>query len=202
MPPARPNGRDCFGRCPGERANDFHNPERLSSNEEPVRALPVTRRRAFIAPRSRFRFVLCGFPRRTRPPRLRSAATERSFGDQAPLIDSCNHPEGRAHRERRLLARDEAFHSVALANARGHRLRAARPRPLRAWVGAPEGTPAAPADGFRLSVRAAAQRPTRRPSGHPFVAGRDDCALRGAQLSTASLGSPSGRPRERKRPSC
>lgn len=76
--PVSRSGRDLFRRCPGERACDFQDPKRLSSDEEPVRALPATSWRASTAPRSRHPFVRCGFPRKTRPLRLRSATTEGS----------------------------------------------------------------------------------------------------------------------------
>jgi hypothetical protein len=137
-PPARPSDRDRFRRRPGERASDFHNPERLSSDEEPVRALPVTRRRASAAPRSRRRLVHCGFPRWTRPLLLRSAATERSFGDQAPLIDSATIlKDGHAANAVSWHA-TEAFHSVAPADARKRRLPAARPCPFELGLAHPK----------------------------------------------------------------
>lgn len=44
--------RDRCRRHPGERASDFHDPERLSSEERPVKALCATRWRASITPRA------------------------------------------------------------------------------------------------------------------------------------------------------
>lgn len=196
------SGRDDFRRCPGERARDFHGPERLSSDEEPVRALRATPWRASTTPRSRHPFVRCGFPRRTRPLRFRSATTERNWATRRrSSIRATNPKHGHAANAVSSHA-TEAFHPIAFANAVKRRLRAARPPPLRAWV-AYRGMPSAPADGIRLRLRAAAQRRTRLPSGHPrcrqtaMAAPWSRCAAK-----TGGLGSPSDRPRERTRPSC
>jgi hypothetical protein len=89
----------------------------------------------------------------------------------------CNHLEGGAHRERRLLARDGSFSLRSACRRQGANCERHGTRPLRARGDAPKGAPAAPADDFRLSLCAAAQRPTRRSPGHPFVAGCDDGAL-------------------------